>query len=52
VEQALKEWDPRIDVQSVAVTHGDDPALVLIEILYAHRLDGRPDNFVYPFYLE
>jgi phage baseplate assembly protein W len=49
---ALKTWEPRIDVQSVAVTPGDDPALVLIEIFYAHKRDGRQGNFVYPFYLE
>jgi phage baseplate assembly protein W len=49
---ALKAWEPRIDVQSVAVTPGDDPALVLIEIFYAHKRDGRQGNFVYPFYLE
>jgi len=52
VEQALRAWEPRIDVQNVTVTPGDDPALLLIEIFYVHRRDGRPDNFVYPFYLE
>jgi phage baseplate assembly protein W len=49
---ALKMWEPRIDVQRVQVTPGDDPALVLIEILYIHKRDGRQGNFVYPFYLE
>ncbi len=49
---ALKAWEPRIDVQSVQVTPGDDPALVLIEIFYVHKRDGRAGNFVYPFYLE
>ena len=33
-------------------TPGDDPALVLIEIFYVHKRDGRKDNLVYPFYLE
>jgi uncharacterized protein len=52
VQQALKTWEPRIDVRSVEVTPGDDPALLLIEIFYAHKRDGKQCNFVYPFYLE
>jgi hypothetical protein len=49
---ALKAWEPRIELRSVQVTPGDDPSLVLIEILYIHKRDGRQGNFVYPFYLE
>lgn len=49
---ALKLWEPRIDVQDLQLTPGDDPALVLIEILYVHKRDGRQGNLVYPFYLE
>lgn len=52
VEVALKAWEPRIELQNVQVTPGDDPALVLIEIFYIHKRDGRQGNFVYPFYLE
>lgn len=52
VVQALQAWEPRIDVQSVEVTPGEDPALVLIEIFYTHKRDGRPGNLVYPFYLQ
>jgi len=52
VQSALKAWEPRIDVRSVEVTPGEDPALVLIEIFYAHKRDGKQGNFVYPFYLE
>jgi Bacteriophage baseplate protein W len=51
VQTALKAWEPRIDVRSVEVTSGDDLALVLIEIFYAHKRDGKQGNFVYPFYL-
>jgi Bacteriophage baseplate protein W len=51
VQTALKAWEPRIDVRSVEVTPGDDPALVLIEIFYSHKRDGKQGNFVYPFYL-
>ena len=52
VAQALATWEPRIDVGSVRVDEGDDPALVLITIQYTHVRDGRPGNLVYPFYLE
>jgi uncharacterized protein len=52
VSLALTLWEPRIDVQSVNVSPGDDPALVLIEIRYAHKRDGLQGNLVYPFYLE
>ena len=52
VERALKTWEPRIDVDRVNVVPGDDPALVIIEIAYTHRRDGRKDNLVFPFYLE
>jgi phage baseplate assembly protein W len=52
VVQSLRAWEPRIDVQGVEVTPGEDPSLVLIEIFYLHKRDGRKGNFVYPFYLE
>lgn len=52
VGDALKRWEPRIAVSEVAVEAGDDPALVLIQVRYVHVHDNRPDNFVYPFYLE
>ena len=52
VARALATWEPRIDVASVSVDEGDDPALVLITVRYTHVRDGRPGNLVYPFYLE
>ncbi len=52
VEQALKTWEPRIAVERVEVFPGTDPAMVLVQIQYAHLRDGRRDNLVYPFYLE
>ena len=52
VEDALRRWEPRIDVSQVDVTPDDDPSLVLIEVQYAHVFTGRRDSFVYPFYLE
>jgi phage baseplate assembly protein W len=53
VEQALRRWEPRIDVSQVDVSPGNgEPSLVLIEIQYAHAFGGRRDSIVYPFYLE
>ena len=52
VTNALRTWEPRIDLESVEATPGDDPSLVLIEINYLHRRDGHKGNLVYPFYLE
>ena len=49
---ALGRWEPRIKLSQALVSAGDEPALVLIEIQYAHVLDGRRDSLVYPFYLE
>ncbi len=52
ITTALQAWEPRIQLGNVAVTPGDDPALVWIEIAYVRRADLRPDNLVYPFYLK
>lgn len=52
VRSALSTWEPRINLQSVGVTPGDDPSLILIDVHYLHRRDGQKGNLVYPFYLE
>ncbi|MFI8261862.1 MULTISPECIES: GPW/gp25 family protein [unclassified Streptomyces] len=52
IGEALSAWEPRIRVTEVAVTPGEEPALVWIDIAYVHLLDLRPDNLVYPFYLR
>jgi phage baseplate assembly protein W len=52
VEQALIEWEPRIDLEEVRVT--TDPAtrnLLLIEVDYRVRATNTFYNLVYPFYL-
>jgi uncharacterized protein len=51
VESALAAWEPRIQVTSVDVRPGADPALVEIAIAYVHVRTRRPDNLVYPFSL-
>lgn len=52
IAAALGRWEPRIRVEQVTVTPGDDPALVWIDIAYTRLADLRPDNLVYPFYLR
>ena len=52
VDEALVDWEPRIDVLGVDVTA--DPAhsgTVLIDIAYRVRLTNSVGNLVYPFYL-
>ena len=51
VKQAINKWEPRVELTEIAVTPGNDPALVLIHIQYRHRRDGSTGNLVYPFYL-
>jgi len=52
ITNALGRWEPRISVTNVAVTPGEEPSLVWIEIAYTLLADLRPDNLVYPFYLR
>ena len=52
VQLGLTLWEPRINVQSVLVTPGDDPSLVIIQVSYIHTTDRRADSLVYPFYLD
>lgn len=52
IGNALARWEPRIKVVDIAVNPTADRTMVLIEIHYAHVLDGRQDILVYPFYLE
>jgi phage baseplate assembly protein W len=52
VDAALTTWEPRIRVNSVQVSPGDDPSEVLIEIFYTLVRDGSPGNLVYPFNLS
>ena len=52
VEVALRTWEPRIELESVDVSPGDDPAMVLIRISYVHVRDGSDGNLVFPFYLQ
>jgi uncharacterized protein len=53
VEEALIDWEPRIDVQAVKVsTATGEPNLLLIELTYRVRATNALRNLVYPFYLQ
>ena len=52
ITAALERWEPRIRLTNVAVTPGEEPSLVWIEIAYVRLADLRADNLVYPFYLK
>ena len=52
VRKSLVDWEPRIDVERVEVTPGDEaPNLVLIHVDYVVRATNSFYNRVYPFYL-
>jgi phage baseplate assembly protein W len=53
VEEALVQWEPRIDVESVdARQDGANPNRVLVDIDYWIRKTNSDANMVYPFYLK
>ena len=53
VEEALIDWEPRIDVEEVRVTADSiELGKLLINIHYRVRATNSQHNLVYPFYLE
>jgi phage baseplate assembly protein W len=53
VSEALKDWEPRIEVLDVTVRAGGDGGeALLIDIDYRVRSTDNRFNFVYPFYLD
>ncbi|WP_246559476.1 GPW/gp25 family protein [Citrifermentans pelophilum] len=53
VEEALRRWEPRIDLQEViAEAAPDEPSLLLLSITYRVKATDSRFNMVYPFYLE
>lgn len=53
VTRALRDFEPRIDVEAVRARSAPDrPALILIEIDYVVRATNAAFNLVYPFYLR
>ena len=53
VRDALREWEPRIEVLSVDVSTAElDAGKLLIDVEYRVRETNNEFNLVYPFYLE
>lgn len=53
VEEALVQWEPRIDIESVDARQDDaNPNRVLVDIDYWIRETNSSANMVYPFYLK
>ena len=53
VREALRDWEPRIDVLAVrASSAGEDAQQMLIDIDYRVRLTDSRYSLVYPFYLD
>jgi phage baseplate assembly protein W len=52
VREALAQWEPRVEVESVdVVPDADDTALVQISVTYRVRATNDRRNLVYPFYV-
>ena len=52
VRNALRRWEPRIEVHDVEVTPADDqPSLLYIDISYEIRTTNDRRNLVFPFYV-
>ena len=52
ISDALRQWEPRIDLISVDATADPaEPAQVRIEISYRVKATNDERNLVYPFYL-
>lgn len=53
VEEALVQWEPRIDVERVDARQDEtNPNRVLVDIDYWIRKTNSDANMVYPFYLK
>jgi phage baseplate assembly protein W len=53
VQEALVDWEPRIDVEEVQVTADDTEGnKLLVDVKYHVRATNTHANLVYPFYLR
>jgi uncharacterized protein len=53
VGEALRTWEPRIDVLSVRAAHaGEDEEGIVVDIDYRVRATDSRLNLVFPFFLE
>jgi phage baseplate assembly protein W len=52
VQDALVDWEARIDVKSVDVATSDELNKLIVSIAYSVRATNTAANLVYPFFLE
>ncbi|SFR68969.1 hypothetical protein SAMN04487947_3534 [Halogeometricum rufum] len=53
VEEALRKWEPRIEVRDVSVDIDDiDRGRLLVSVEYRVRQTNATGNLVYPFYIN
>ena len=52
VEEALKNWEPRIEVSEVRVENDRSEACLRIHLEYRIKATHQSGSLVYPFYLE
>jgi uncharacterized protein len=52
VREALRDWEPRIDLLDVHAATGARPEELMINITYRVRSTDSRYNLVYPFYLD
>ncbi|MFJ2112273.1 GPW/gp25 family protein [Streptomyces sp. NPDC087850] len=50
VYASLDRWEPRIEVDEVAVTAGDEQGVLFIDVRYSIRGTNNPRSLVFPFY--
>lgn len=50
VEEALRMWEPRVDIEQVLVEPASVDGAVMISISYVVRATNDRRNLVYPFY--
>lgn len=52
IEEALQNWEPRIEVDDITVTPRSDQSELEVSIDYSIRASNSKYNLVYPFFLE
>ena len=52
MREALGRWEKRITGVEVDAARGDDPAMVILTLRYAHAITGRRDTLLYPLLLR
>ncbi|MCB2179897.1 GPW/gp25 family protein [bacterium] len=52
VEEALKMWEPRIQVNQIIISNEESPSALLAEIEYEIKATHDPRSIIYPFYIE